>query len=85
MKNVTIYTKNYCSFCKMACSLLKSKGVDFKEIDVTHDEDTFSEVKKKTGSRTVPQIFIEDEFIGGFDNLTELVSSGELENKLQKN
>lgn len=83
MKKVTIYTKDYCSFCKMACSILKTKGIDFDEIDVTHDKDTFSKIKEQTGSRTVPQIFIGDEFIGGFDNLVELNSSGELDNKLK--
>lgn len=78
MKKIIIYTKDYCPYCKMACSLLKNSGAEYIEVDVTHDEDTFKKAKEKSGSRTVPQIFIEDEFLGGFDDLNALDSSGKL-------
>lgn len=82
MKKVTIYTKGYCPYCKRACRLLEEIGADFKEIDVTDDAATYSEIKKQTGCQTVPQVFIGDEFIGGSDELNALYNSGELQKKL---
>jgi len=82
MNNVTIYTKNYCPYCKKAVALLKSKGVNFNEIDVTYDEETFKEAQVKTGWDTVPQIFIGDQFIGGCDDIHQLDDKGELDKLL---
>lgn len=82
MKKVKIYLKGYCPYCKKAVAMLKETGVNFEQFDVTDDEDTYSAVKAKSGSQTVPQIFIDDEFIGGFDDLNALKSSGQLESKL---
>lgn len=84
MKKVVIYTKGYCPFCKRAVQILKKTGADFEEIDVVGDEETYTMIKEKTGHQTVPQVFIGDEFIGGFDDLDALRSSGELDNKLKK-
>ncbi|MBT4445979.1 glutaredoxin 3 [archaeon] len=86
MKQVTIYTKDYCSFCKAAKNLLDSKGISFKEIDLQNaNEETMSELSKKTDGYTmVPQIFIGDEFIGGFDQLSALAKSGKLDEKLKE-
>lgn len=81
--NVAIYTKDYCPYCKRAVALLQKKNVSFNEIDVTHDEPTFEEIKRKTGWDTVPQIFIFGEFIGGCDDLYALEEKGELDTKLQ--
>ncbi|KNF07710.1 putative glutaredoxin [Gottschalkia purinilytica] len=82
MKKVVIYTKDYCPYCKAACELFKNKGVDFIETDVTYNEEVFKEVKKKTGWTTVPQIFIEDEFIGGWDDINALNKSHQLDPKI---
>lgn len=76
---VKLYTKNYCPFCKRAVALLKQKGVAFEEVDVTHDEATFQEVKAKTGWDTVPQIFIRGKFVGGCDDIHALDKKGELD------
>lgn len=81
--DVSIYTKDYCPYCKKAVALLQSKNVAFNEIDVTHDDAIFEEVKKLTGSDTVPQIFIHGEFIGGCDDLYALEEKGDLDAKLQ--
>ncbi|KAB3528813.1 glutaredoxin 3 [Alkaliphilus serpentinus] len=81
MKEVKIYTKNYCPYCKKAVALLKSKSLNLEEIDVTYDEDTFKEVSLKTGWDTVPQIFIDGQFVGGCDDIHQLDEKGEL-NKL---
>lgn len=58
---LTIYTKDYCPYCVKAKTLLTSIGATFTEIDVTHDQDTLMEIVKKSGMRTVPQIFLDDE------------------------
>ncbi|MCC5910764.1 MAG: glutaredoxin 3 [Clostridiaceae bacterium] len=80
--DVTIYTKGFCPYCKRAIALLQSKNVAFNEMDVTKDEETFQQIKMKTGSDTVPQIFIHGEFIGGCDELYALEEKGLLDSKL---
>jgi len=81
MVKIIIYTWSYCPYCKMAKNLLKSLNLDFKEINVENSE-KLKKLKEKTNYKTVPQIFINDKFIGGFDNLFKLKESGELENIL---
>lgn len=84
MAKVIIYTKDYCPFCTHAKRLLRSKGVEFDEIDVTHDETLQEEVQSLSGRRTVPQIFIDGKPIGGFEDLRELDSSGVLDQLLER-
>lgn len=85
MANVVIYTKDYCPYCVKAKNLLMKKGVAFEEIDVTHDAKLQEEMfKKAEGRRTVPQIFINDQSIGGCDDLYALESSGKLDPILQE-
>ena len=85
MKTVTIYTKDHCPYCHAAKALLKSKGVAFTEVDLQKINDSDIEALERVtnGYRTVPQIFIGNEFIGGFDQLRALDSSGELDQKLK--
>lgn len=80
MPQVTIYTKDYCPFCTKAKNLLKRKGVaDIVEIDITNDEKLQQEMTTKSGGRrTVPQIFIDEESIGGCDDLYALEAAGKL-------
>ena len=66
---VKVYTKDPCPFCNMAKTLLKSKNIDYSEIDVSAKDFDFDGLKEKTKHKTVPQIFINDKFIGGFDEL----------------
>ena len=82
MKPVVVYTTDYCAFCTAAKTLLKAKSIPFQEIDVTKDQVLRQEIVRRTGRRTVPQIFIGDEPIGGFTELRTLEVSGELEEKL---
>ena len=83
MVEVTIYTRQFCGFCTAAKSLLKSKGVNFREFDGTFDQNVRSEmIAKSNGSRTFPQIFIGDEHIGGCDDLHSLEQAGKLDAKL---
>ena len=82
MPRVVIYTKDYCYYCRAAKSLLRVKGVDFEEIDVTDDELLQEEARKMSGRSTVPQIFIDGKPVGGFQELKELDAQGELDRLL---
>jgi glutaredoxin 3 len=82
MKPVVVYTTDYCGYCVAAKSLLKAKNIPFQEIDVTKDQALRQEVMRRSGRRTVPQIFIGEESIGGFTELRALEQSGELQEKL---
>jgi glutaredoxin 3 len=82
MGQVVIYTTDYCSFCARAKALLRSKGVSFEEIDLSHDPSLREEVQQRTGRRTVPQIFIDGVSVGGFDEIRQLDEDGELDRML---
>ena len=82
--NVEVYTTDYCPYCTRAKDLLKRKGVDFQEIDVTgNDGAREALVKKSDGRKTVPQIFINGEGVGGFTDLYALDQSGKLDEMLR--
>lgn len=83
MADVTIYRTNYCPYCDMAERLFDSLGVDYDEIDVTDDAEKREELVDKTGMRTVPQVFIDGESVGGYDEVRALHDSGELESMLE--
>ena len=80
MKNVTIYTGPYCNYCDAAKRLLKRNNATYKEINVAEVDGAKDEmIKKANGKRTIPQIFFDDQHIGGYDEVRAL----EKENKLQ--
>jgi glutaredoxin 3 len=80
---VQVYTTTYCPFCTRAKTLLKNKGVAFEEIDVTHDDQLRQKmIELAGGRRTVPEIFINDKIIGGYDELRALEMRGELDSIL---
>ena len=80
MKKVTIYTGNPCSFCEAAKALLKTKNVEIEELDIWKDPAKAKEMLQRTdGARTIPQIFIENHYIGGNDKLQEANRTGELD------
>jgi len=83
MKNVEIYTGPLCVFCDRAKALLNRKGVSFKEINLAFDPNKMDEMIKKTnGMKTVPQIFIDGQHIGGNDKLQALENEGKLNSLL---
>ena len=83
MAKVEIYTSPFCGFCTQAKNLLDKKGVAFEEIDTFMKGDVRKKMIERTGGKTsVPQIFIDDEAIGGCDELYELDFDGELDAKL---
>ena len=79
MANIEIYTKDWCPFCERAKSLLDQKGLDYVEFDVTHDGDLETEMRNRSSRRSVPQIFIGGQHVGGFDDLSAAASDGALE------
>ena len=80
MVKIQVYTTEYCPFCVRAKALLKSKGVRFDEIDVTNDPVAREQmVELAGGRRTVPEIFINGQIIGGYDDLKALDIAGELD------
>lgn len=81
-KKVTVYSTEYCPYCNRAKNLLKSRGIAFEEVDLSHDSEKRNAIQKKTGWSTVPMIFIGDEFIGGSDDLYALDANGELAKKI---
>jgi alkyl hydroperoxide reductase subunit F len=84
MKKIEIYSKSWCPYCNKAKALLKSKGLTFEEIDTTHDEAREREMLERSRRQTVPQIFIADMSIGGYDDLAQLNATGELDRLLGK-
>ncbi len=82
MRDVQVYTTDYCPYCDRAKALLQKRGIEYEEIDVTGDQDLRAWLVKTTGRRTVPQIFIKGEAVGGCDDLYALDRSGELAKKL---
>ena len=79
---VIIYGNAMCPYCGAARMLLTKKSVEFENISVTGDASLFEEMQQKSGSRSVPQIFIDDYHVGGFDELDALNRSGELDKLL---
>lgn len=77
--DVRIYTTSYCGFCRAAKDLFTRRKVAFQEIDVTEDDEKRDWLVETTGRRTVPQIFIGEKSIGGYDDLAALDRKGELE------
>ena len=79
MANVVIYSKDHCAYCVWAKQLLDNKKVDYQEIRVDLEPDKLAEMVTFSGQRTTPQIFINSKPIGGFDDMTALDKSGELD------
>ena len=79
MTPIEVYTKDYCGYCARAKALLTAKGASFTEIDVTRDAERQAEMVERSGRRTVPQIFIGERHVGGFDDLAVLAAAGELD------
>lgn len=86
MAKVTIYTAIFCGYCARAKHLLKSKGIDFEEIDVSFSPAKRTEMEARAdGNGQVPQIWIGDQHVGGSDELVALEKAGELDALLAAN
>ncbi|QDX41572.1 FAD-dependent oxidoreductase [Salarchaeum sp. JOR-1] len=81
--HVEIYTKSVCPYCEKAMDLFDEKGIEYETYNVTGDPERFAEMKERANGReTAPEVFIDDELIGGWDDTHELDQTGELDEKL---
>lgn len=79
MPRIEIYSKNPCPYCVMAKKLLESKGYEYEEINLSQHPERTDEMLERSGGRmTVPEIFIDGELVGGYDDLAELDRQGKL-------
>lgn len=79
MKNVIIYSSDWCPYCTRAKQLLQSKGVAFEEIRVDGKPDVRAAMAQKAGRTSVPQIWIGEQHVGGCDDLFTLERDGKLD------
>ena len=79
MPHVVLYTTTICPYCTRAKHLLQNKGVEFDEIRIDHDHEQMQIMMERSRRHTVPQIFIGDLHVGGFDDLARLEARGELD------
>ena len=85
MSSVTMYSTSFCGYCDRARALLQRKGVQVNEIKVDEDPaDRAAMLQRTGGRRTVPQIFIGDLHVGGYDELSKLDRAGELDRLLKQ-
>jgi glutaredoxin 3 len=79
MAKVEMYTTPFCGYCARAKNLLEKKGAAYEEVDVMMDEKKRSEMRERAKRSTVPQIFINGQYIGGSDELAALERAGKLD------
>lgn len=80
-----MYGTLFCPYCMRARKLLKSKGIDYEEIRVDSDKKQRKEMERLSGRNSVPQIFIDQKAIGGYDEMAALNRKGELDVLLESN
>lgn len=79
MKHIEIYSTQQCPYCVRAKALLDAKGLEYEEIDVSGDHQVMQRMIRRSGQRTVPQVFINGEAVGGYEQLSQLAAVGGLE------
>lgn len=83
MPNIVMYSTAFCGYCQRARNLFERKGVEVREIKIDEDpQEREIMLQRSGGRRTVPQIFIGERHVGGFDDLAALDRSGELDKLL---
>ena len=82
MSNVTVYTTEPCSFCARVKGILKSRGVEYAEVNLSKDPEGRVDLARKTGMMTFPQVTIDGELVGGFTEVQAAAESGRLDRLL---
>ena len=82
MPHVVVYSSAFCPYCTRAKDLLTRKGVRYEEIRIDLERERMVEMMERSQRRTVPQIFIDDFHVGGFDDMAELDMEGKLDGLL---
>ncbi len=84
MPKVVMYSTLFCPYCMRAKALLDSKGVDYEELRIEGDQERMREMIQRANGRTsVPQIFIDDHHVGGYDDMAALDRAGKLDPLLE--
>ena len=83
MATITIYTTDFCPYCIRAKQLLDRRGLPYEEINLARDADGRAQLVERTGMMTFPQILIDGELVGGYDQLAEADRSGRLDELLE--
>lgn len=78
MAKVTIYSTDWCPYCRAAKSFFSAKGIPFEEIDLTHDDAGRDALRVRAGRTSVPQIWVGETHVGGYDDLRALDAKGGL-------
>ncbi|MGH7337416.1 MAG: glutaredoxin 3 [Myxococcota bacterium] len=79
MAQIRMYSKSWCPYCRMAKRLLAAKGQQWSEVDIEEEPGRAREMAQRSGRTTVPQIWIGDRHVGGYEDLARLDASGELD------
>lgn len=79
MQKIEIYSTQQCPYCVRARALLDTRGLAYSEIDVSANDRLMQHMITRSGQRTVPQIFIDGEAVGGYEQLSQLAASGGLD------
>jgi len=82
MPKVVVYSTNVCPYCVRAKTLLLRKRVEYEELNIDQDMSLMEEMMERSQRRTVPQIFIDDFHVGGYDDMAELDAEGRLDELL---
>ncbi len=82
MNKVKVYTTEPCSFCARVKGILKSRGVEYEEINLSKDPAGRLELVQRTGMMTFPQVLVHDELLGGFSEVQAALDSGRLDELL---
>ena len=84
MKKITMYTGPFCNYCEAAKKLLARNNATYNEIDISKVDGAMDEmIKKSNGKRTIPQIFFDEEHIGGYDEVRALEKGNKLQDRLK--
>ncbi len=75
---ILVYSKTGCSYCRLTEELLEKNNIPYEVVELTNNQDLIIKLVKQTGQTTVPYVFVNDEFIGGYQNLRALNESGGL-------
>ena len=82
MPRITVYTTDACSFCLRVKALLSSRGVDYEEVNLSRDPDGRTELVRRTGMMSFPQVLVGDELVGGYQETQAAAASGRLDELL---
>jgi glutaredoxin 3 len=79
MSKITVYTTEPCAFCARVKGLLRARGLEFAEVNLSKDPEGRAELARKTGMMTFPQVLVDERLVGGFNETQAAVQSGRLD------